>query len=113
MCVYFVKNDIIIKRILQPYPIFGDEWDAGRAPSLCPAAAAHASVTPGPAADRPRAGDAEGGAVDESLLVHQKVARVGERGQRGARGRRRVGQTRVQALRALVHDRPRLEVRRR
>ena len=34
------------------------------------------------------------------------MPRVGERRQRGARGRRRVGQAHVEALGALVHDRP-------
>ena len=37
------------------------------------------------------------------------MAGVGERGERGAGGRRRVGEARVEALGALVHDRPRLQ----
>ena len=40
--------------------------------------------------------------------MQEEVPRVGERRQRGTRGRRSVGQTRVEALGALVHDRPRL-----
>ena len=42
-------------------------------------------------------------------LVEEEVSRVGERGERGAGGRRRVGEARVEALGALVHDRPRLQ----